>query len=518
MKYAVLLVISILFTACQPQNRGQKEAGTLPRTIVARIRTSDQIAQGIAGSQNDQTVSEDQTPKVPIKQNEFLLSLINVNLDLDKTDEQILILKDRDDLISPIRVALVDFDEIRESYTRTWEHATQATNQRLFKVETEDLIGDYNIEIICRGINQMGELTLDVFRKTTSPSGLGLYFSPICQLVSDRRITIQREKRPQAYQLGQKYGQSFPIILERSEPESEKNLDIIRETYYWKYQEKKYIKSLEEKIPGEEIKQKQLKMLFSGQSTQKDFEEFLNGPWFMENRTDNLVIFDPDDSEIKFYDGNVLEIYNIEDFALHGNRLSLIARNNTINSIKKWIIIAIKSNSSIEINSSNMDNQSINDSGQWEGKYDRLTDELQDGILRNQNRQLIKYSDSELTGIYRSTVGLEIAFEPPYFTWLENSSQGNSGGFYLLTDVPLLNAFYLEREIPDRVDVINFRFLEHSGIHIKDWVYVLEYKVRSEDNTTVKTIQLTPAKLLVSGVVLTSKESITLEQIEISQN
>ncbi len=519
MRKLVLFLAALAVISCVQEKTPETEIGSITKTIVPHVQ--DVFQNPNAGDTSDRYRSDDQIPKVAIKPDEILLHLININLDLDKTDEQILVLKSRTDPKSNIRIALVDFDEIRESYLKTWEHDIQATNPRALRIETEDIIGDYNTEIICRGLNNQGELTLDVFRKTTSPTGLGLYYSPICQVVSDRRVKILREKRSDAYQLGQKYGQSFPIVVEKRDPDSENNLDVIMETYYWKYQEKRYIKSVVEKIPGDSLKQKQLTELFSAKSTKEDFEEFLKGPWFKQNEIENIVFFDPAHGMISFYDKNVLEAYQIEDFYLHGYGLSLIARNNTIASIKKWLLITVHSMNTIEISASKAQYKTVVVNEKWEGTYNRLTSDIMESLLQTQ-KSFVQASTVELSGIYRTDEGLEIAFEPPYFTWLEENPTepvigGSAGGFSIIQNVPLLNGFYLEREVPAKVDVITFRFINESGMKTFDKTFVLEHEVKKDSNTVVKTIILTPTTLVVQGAVLTSKESVTLEQIEIIQ-
>ncbi len=516
----IFILATLLAVTCN-QSRAQETAtGNLTKPIIPRVKEILQNPSDDDASEHYR--SDDQVPKVSIKSNETLLHLININLDLDKTDEQILVLKNRNEPKSNIRIALVDFDEIRDSYLKTWEHSTQATNPRAVRIETEDIIGDYNIEIICRGLNPKGELTLDVFRKTTSPSGLGLYYSPICQVVSDRRIKILREKRSTAYQLGQKYGQSFPIVVEKKDPGSESNLDVIMETYYWKYQEKRYVRSLVEKIPGDSLKQKQLRELFSVNSTKQDFEEFLKGPWFKQNEIGSIVFFNPSYNTINFYDGSVLETYLIDEFnLLQGYRLSLITSNNIIGSIKKWISITVHSMNAIEISTSKSQFKTVVGNERWEGKYNRLTSDLMESLLQKQ-KSFVQTSVVNLSGIYRANEGLEIAFEPPYFTWLEENHDesipsGTAGGFSIIQNVPLLNGFYLERDIPERVDVITFRFINENGMATIDRTFVIEHAVKEDSNTVVKTINLTPSNLVVQGALLTSKDSLALEQIEIIQ-
>ncbi len=507
-----LLLSSIL--GCDVSETRPVPKVVLSRSIVPRAEDVDAGLKPLTEEGGLDEYSRAQYPKVPIEQNEALLRILNVNLDLDKTDEQILVLKDRDDPLSPIEVAVVDFDEIRASYFRTWQHRTLAMNQRAFRIELEDIVGDYNNEIICRGLNKKGELTLDIFRKTTSPSGMGLYFSAICRLTSDRRIEIERYTRSQAYEMGQKYGQSFPISVERKDPASGESLDVIRETYYWKFQEKKYVKSVVEKIPGDKLMQKQLRELFSESSSKQDFKEFLDGPWYKQNKIENLVLVDSKKNMISFYESDILETYVIEDLYIHGYSLSLITRNSIIGSIKKWIICTIRAPNRIEISSSKSRLQSVEVIERWVGTYHRLTPDLRESFFHAQ-KSYVRASDLELSGIYKSSAALEIAFEPPYFAWIEDSIDGSSGGFSILEAVPILNAFYIGRQLEARMAVITFRFLKESGLPVEDRTYLLEFAEKKEENTVSRSIILTPAHLTVNGAFLTSRASINLEQVEI---
>ena len=510
MKHFLLTVVILGLLSCEV---GEKDPfpGNVTKTLVPK---AEDIASDPDLIRKIDEAGSDQIPKVPLEPDEVLCQLLNINLDLDKTTEQILVLKSQSDNAAPIRVAVVDFDEIRNSYLRTWEHLTQASNQRAFRLEVEDIVGDYNSEIICHGLNHAGELTLDVFRKTTSPSGLGLYFAPICQVNSDRTITINRHERSQSYHVEQKTGDSFPIIVERKDPESDNLMDILKETYYWKYQDKRYVKIQMEKITGDRVIQDQLKELFYGSSRREDFDNFLEGPWFQRGNVALMVLFNSDNEAVSFYDGQILETYLIESLTHHGNRLNLNTRNNTIRTITQWINITMDSLNSITIVGSTAGHTSVQNSEHWEGKYDRLSQNMQESLLQKQASPIQK-SDLELSGIYHEGGGLEIAFEPPYFTWIEDDEMVRSGGYCIISNVPFLNSYYLEREVTDSVEVVTFRFLQESGIFVEDIVYIFEYSETSEGSSLVRTLMLTPGKLTIRGVSAVTKNSLVLEQVEI---
>ena len=510
MKCLLLPLLALALIACEVTEK-DSFPGNITKTLVPKAE--DLSADSDSTRKIDETLS-DQIPKVPLGSDEVLCQLLNVNLDLDKTTEQILFLKKRSDNTSPIIVAVVDFDEIRNIYLRSWEHQTQASNQRAFRLEVEDIVGDYNSEIICHGLNNEGELTLDVFRKTTSPSGLGLFFSPICQVSSDRTITINRHERSQSYHVEQKTGDSFPIIVERKDPDSDSLMDIRKETYYWKYQDKRYVKIQIEKILGDRVIQDQLKELFYGSSRREDFDEFLEGPWFQRGNVTLMVLFKTDNKSVTFYDGQILETYLVESLTHHGNRLNLNTRSNTIRTITQWINITIDSLNSINIIGSTTGHTSVRNSEHWEGKYDRLSQNMQESLLQKQASPIQK-SDLELSGIYREGGGLEIAFEPPYFTWIEDDEKVRSGGYCIISNVPFLNSYYLEREVDDSVEVVTFRFLQESSIFVEDIVYIFEYDERPEGSSLVRTVMLTPGRLTIRGISAVKKNSLVLEQVEI---
>jgi len=179
--------------------------------------------------------TEEVTPKVPVSSNETLLSVLNVNLDLDRLEEQILVLKDKDSVNSYISIAVVDYDNVIKDYKRTWQGKTLSANIRGFTVTMSDLIGDHNMEIICSGISLEGLQSLTVFRKTKGDSGVGLFYSEIFNLQAKGAIEILESDRAKAYESGLRDGQSFPIISTIRDPESDNILDNIKNTYYWDF-------------------------------------------------------------------------------------------------------------------------------------------------------------------------------------------------------------------------------------------------------------------------------------------
>ena len=437
-------------------------------------------------------------PKIPLDSGEKLLFAINVNLDLDTTDEQILVVREKDDPQAPIKIAVVDFDSVRNSYVRTWEAFSRATNLKTFEVALKDLVGDHNLEIVCRGINSEGKLTLDVFRKTASPNGLGLYFVEIFRIESYGSVEIEEIERSEGYHLGQKNGPSFPIVAFTQDTDSENVLDRIKYFYNWQYQQNRYVLTSTEKQPGAVVEEKQLEELFSSTEVEP-FEQYLAGPWYLSGSRgeEEILFFLPEERTISIFSGDVQEMYTwLKSFRNLSNRLLIYAENAAIDSINKrfWV----------EVKSMNMIDLSIIGVERWDrynGSYIRLSEEVQESLLFKEGQE-VTLSDLTLNGLYRSDSGIEIIFEAPNFTWI--SENGDFFGAYAVIDLDQ--------------PVLYLKGLDKNGLPTRDFTFVMDYTEKLERNHLYRTLNLIPGLIGVHGVKTISNESYLFEQFEIIED
>lgn len=481
----------LLYLGCGfDKNRSQSKEGSSSYSADLRVET----AQGDFNLLTKNGEDVELAPKVPLDREEKLIQVINTNLDLDLNEEQILVLRKKDDPDAPLRIAVVDYDTVRGSYSRTWEGLTNATNLRLFEVSLKDLVGDHNLEIVCRGMNSSGELTLNVFRKTPPPTGLGLYFTEISRIVSDGSIEIQEIERSEGYRLGQKNGPSFIIYSYTQDRESSNLLDRIKYTYNWQYQQNRYILSSVEKLPGAVVEEKQLRELFANPSAGA-FEEYLSGPWYLSGSEgkEEIILFSPEEKQITIYSGQVEEIYIWQaSFRSLSNRLLIFTANESIESIQKRIYIEVVSLNTIDV--------SIIGAEQWDrtaGRYIKLSEELQQELLKKKQSE-VKPSAVSLKGVYKSGKGIEIIFDPPHFTWIGERRQF-SGGFTIIL---------LDKE------VLYLKGLDENGLPVEDATYIMEYSEKKEGGYFYRTLTLTPGRMSVHGVKPVSEEKITFEQLE----
>jgi Pallilysin beta barrel domain len=477
---AVLLAGLVLFSACSRESPPQGEL---------KVAVSSAPLAAAAAAEDQQP-----TPKVPLESGESLASVMNCNLDLDTSEEQILVLRRGQEPDAPLRIAVADYDSVRGAYVRTWEGPTSATNLRLFEISLQDLVGDHNQEIVCRGVNGQGELVLDVFRKTPSPAGLGLYFTEICQIAADASIEIEQVYRPEGYRLGQKNGPSYPIHAYSRDRTSANLLDRIRYTYQWQYQQNRYVLTGEEELPGIVVQEAQLRELFSDPSVEH-FEQYLAGPWLLSGSRgrEEILLFDPQARQITIYSGQVEETYEWQtSFRSFSNRLYILAANESIASVRKRITVEVVALNSIDV--SILGNEEWDRSG---GRYLKLTEEMQNDLLAGRAAKGAS-PEPELQGAYRGSEGAEIIFDPPRFTWIEPARQ-YSGGFAV---------FRLDR------DVLYLKGLDERGLPAGESAYLLEYAETKEGPVRVRRLTLTPAKLGVHGAEAVSEKKLVFEQRE----
>jgi len=484
-----VLLSTLLFGCDLLEENNEPETGA--RRIVPEVY--DESAPGQENANGTNLASLEPTPKIPLDEDEKLIRVINTNLDLDTNDEQILVLRQKADPEAPLKIAVIDYDPVRTSYSRTWESLINAANLRLLEINFKDIVGDHNLEIVCKGMNDRGELTLDLFRKTPSPTGLGLYFTEILRIVADGSIEIDEIERSEGYRLGQKNGPSFVIYAFSSDPESENILDKIKRTYYWQYQQNRYVLTNSEKLPGAVIEEKQLQDLFSDPSVEA-FEHFLAGPWYLAGADEEILLFLPDQRRISVYSGDVQEVYTWQaSFRSLSNRLLAFGANESIESIIRRFNIEIVSLNTIDV--------AILGTEQWDrfyGRYIKLSEELQQDLLRKEQTR-IKPVSIELNGLYQSGAGFEIIFESPRFTWIEE--QGGFAGGYTVVHL--------------NKDVLYLQGMDENGLPTTTATYIMDYSEKQEANYLYRTLSLVPGKLSVHGVNPTSENRIVFEQLEI---
>ena len=446
-------------------------------------------------------------PLVPLQSTEELIQVITENLDDDEGDEQLLLVRSAgtatDEPATPaLKLVVVDSAGSGPTHRRTWGTETRAVDPRTFNVQLQDLVGDHHLEIVARGINALGERTLDLFRQ--APFGAQLAFTSILSVVAQGTIEIQEQERPESYVQGQTLGAPFPIVVLATDPQGSNVTDLLKTTYLWQEEAARYQALPAERIPGAVVEERQLRDLFASSATET-FERFLAGPWYrplepgaagLLTRGAELIHFEPERRRITLFDGDVQEIYIWEvSHRLLSSRLGIWVRNELVPSIQKTINIEVTSLRDIRVVMKGRERGDYTDR-----HYEKLTTGLQTELARATavDLGLVKL---HLSGLYRADNGDTIIFESPRFTWLMGSDSESGGYVIYLVGQP----------------VIVFKVMSPGGVTRELRSYTLEYDEHLVGDRLFRSILLRPATLEVGGVSFEARTALRFEQVEIVQ-
>lgn len=493
----------LIFFGCE-QDIQEEERVPYSKNVVPEGNSVAQNEVKTAEVMHQELYQDEVSPKIDAFPNNLVLQVINSNLDFDRADEQIIVTKDRETSLSNIEIVVIDFNNVDNDYEITWQKETSAVNIRNFNIALEDIVGDHNLEIICFGINAEGNRTLDVFRKTHPPSGIGLFYTSICSISSDGTIEIDHQERSQAYKLGQRNGVSFPIITYSKDIDSDNMLDLIKKEYHWKYQEQAYVIRKEVKVPGEKIEEKQLQKLFV--QDEAAYEQYLDGLWYRppNNETSDpasyeMIHFDRRNNLITFYEKGIQEVYrwNSTHKTRIPNSFYLVTHNELVPFIKKQISLYISSMDSIRIIVHDSDFKKS--SFQWDGAYNRLSENFVASLFKvDKEEREGKNPNDLLTGEFVSENGESIMFDFPYFT-MNTAQEQLQGGYSIYT---IQNTTILELKIIDKTKLV------------KD-TKVYSLNVQEEDDGSIITYSciLVPGSINVNGFKPVEEQILRFDKI-----
>lgn len=504
--FLLLMVVS----SCSQSPGSENTARYLQEPKEVDLREeNNQSYPGSESGDNEYARENVQVPRVQLTADYKLLQLIDVNLDLDRHEEQILVAQSNRANSMIIRIFVSDYDEVRDRYSITWESDTAAQQRKGLQVTVMDATGDHNLEIICNGIDAENCQTIDVFRRTTSRGEYGLFFDSILSLKVQGTIELEETRRSQSYQNGLSNGVSFPIITNSKDTESDRLSDIVKRTYLWRNDTGSYELVLENKVSGTEIEDLRLKELF--ESGSDEFEDFLQGPW-LYLRTDSegspsgsqaLIHFDRKVRSITFFSGSVQEIYlwtSSQRFL--ANSLAVRGENEIIPFMRIHISVYVQDLNHIRLLIYDIDSHNGQRSTNtlWSGEYQKIGESVQKSFLPfDFNEQEFQTNLPRLTGVYRSDEGYEIHFDPPMFS-MEEENSTIRGGFSLYNMGS---------------DIMELKILNTHGITVERRIFSFDYYEEQKSNEIIRRLFLMPGTIGVHGFKPSTKQVIRYEQIEL---
>ncbi|MBN2049577.1 MAG: pallilysin-related adhesin, partial [Spirochaetales bacterium] len=452
--------------------------------------------------------SEDSSkPWVFLEPEEVLIQNLEMNLDLDVADEQILVLKHRDEVESPLSLVVVDFDPVINMYKRTWAYSTKATNVRTFSLSLSDVIGDHKLEIVCFGTDSEDRQTLSILWRSRSTEGPELVYTAVCEIVVAGSIEIVEQPRSEAYEAGMKDGESYTIVTREHTKDSGNILDIYKSTYFWDFKSRGYIKMQEEFIPGEKIAEARFSSLL--QKEGEDFLHYFDGPWYnissdtSGKEEETVLFFETAQNRLLLYTGNIQEIYRWEDITRSlKNRIFFQGMNELMPYVTNEVYIVMQSMDSISVTLRDIDSHSRikTNNDIWTGDYVRLTDSSWRQLASNpgSNAQKSSVPQVDVIGQYVADDGSRLIFNKPHFSMFRNEVS-EKGLFSLYTR---------------GYDFMELRFLDNSNVPVRSELYRFEYQETKGLTEIVRTMILTPGRMTADGFSLSGEAPRRFEQIE----
>ena len=415
---ALVAGASLLFVGCRRAGAGGV-AHIVPKPL--GDSATAQPAQASAADTGDTTVAR---PRIAVDPGDTVLQVLNVNLDNDPDQEQVIALKRTDDVTSPVRIVVADSDPARGTYYyQSWQADTDATDTRLFSLSVKDLVGDHTNQIVVRGMNDDGKVTLDIYHPLPPSQGKGIEFRQVCQLVADV-ITVDESDRPDDFASQKGNGVSFPVTALLRDPDSQNVLDLVQIRYTWSPSEARYVPGPAEKKAGEEVQQAQLKSLFTT-SGEAAFEQFLSGSWVQvqtspnaKNADTNLSIldFDAQAREISFSSGSTVEKYSWrESFRQLANKILIIGENEAVSQIAlmRSFTVEVESLTSINVSIAETDTGVVDTITM---KFSKITEDLRAQLIERADSH-VNLSPLHVTGRFAGSDGMSLAFDSPSVTW-----------------------------------------------------------------------------------------------------
>jgi hypothetical protein len=309
--------------------------------------------------------------RAPMNDGEVVVSILNHDFNDDAVEEQFIAFRSLIEPEGPIYAAYIEFDEKNGGYKRIWSAPAAAAKHGTVSLYTMDIIGDRSVCVILTGMNNRGESTMTIFKRT---GRAGPAFVKIAELQIEGSIKIQEAERSQAYQFGFANGQSFSIIAYGHDLESSNFLDQIEITYGYNPRSGLYEKTGVTRVPGSQIEQRRLRELLSG--APGVFEKFVNDLWYYvspEGTLDNrqYLYIDPVNRELIFFAEETQQVFTWQNSALTRYGLYIVSQNISVTTLRRRVDIELESLDSIRVRVFEDVHLKIGVNVSWDGSYRR---------------------------------------------------------------------------------------------------------------------------------------------------
>lgn len=458
---------------------------------------NEELSEEIISS-GDAVVFQEFSPQILIDRDYSIYEIQNINIDLDESDEQIIIAAPLNDGKAVFQIYVADYNPKKDEYIEIYKDDISFNNLNLVSLLSEDFTGDHIPEVIVTGIDNKDLQVYEIYKMIEDKESEQMNFRKVFSQAVDGVFELNKAERGNDYKIDLLKGDSYSLEVQKKNPDAEDNLII--EKYKWNDSVAYYELSSSEKMNISSSSNQELVKFYRGSS--EDYLKFLSGPWFKikdlngnptHNMNEIFMIQIPSQT-MTFYANDIQESFTWADDKhpiKYRNVLSFYdVRNNYLTSMYYSISIYIDSFESIQVR--------IRGNQRWGGTYTQLTDNLQN-VLTDKSKENSLISEMEIKGLYKTNLNTELIFDSPEYTLKEGGVE--SRGIYTiftLNDGP----------------VLEMKELNSNGLTVQIKSYKMDYNEISDDLRVIRTITLQRGILNSTGIDLESNSELHFEQIE----
>lgn len=403
---ASILVTGVLLASCDSENKIKEED----------LYQSLQFSQENLNNWEGDSLTENGLwmgtltfqPLVSLPDHYEIITGIEFNVARSSDSDQAIIVKDKTQL-GKIYLLILGYKinskdpEILHRYLLPVEVESSIT------LRAEDLVGDFERELLIEGNKENGEKSLLIFK--SNPKSQDSYISIFDKTVRGSFTIITRD-RSLAYEQMKAFGVPFSIKVEYEALEKNGTLKEFEEIYEWNNSYFQYRLS-ERKETSKDLNQQFLSFLKRGK---EGVIEILSGPWFKNevSQETSFFFFDSRNQRIQFYNQGRQEIFNWDYLGLPSiQTVSITAHNELVEMIRNNFRIQILDLNKIYISSDADEAMEIS------GTYYRMSHSVQETIfdaLGNSiipQKQNIRYPE----GVYVGEKEVKLEFNYPKVIW-----------------------------------------------------------------------------------------------------
>jgi len=482
----IILMPSLFLFSCRgPENSDEMLNGGV-LTPHAGIESENINENGNGLNAGNETA----LPLVNPGENYSILALLDGNLDLEQSDEQVLVALPLDKPDSSLQLMIASTNPIRNQYDIVWKEPLSTRTLTSITLRSDDLTGNGRSDIIVTGFDEKGRHVTDIF--AVPKKGEIRDFRKVFSLGVKGNIDIITEERTPGYYSGLSAGIPYKIIVQKKDPDSKNSMDLIETEWIWESGTFLYKQGQSKKIKGETLQEERIAQVYTGDVSV--YESYLRGAWYRETGNGSfmdMLYFDPETREILFYNGSIEEVFTWGiSHRTTAKRLYTRVSNAIIPSMFDTVSVSAESYDRIEL---------WRAATNWNGVYRRLSPALQ-LVLDSESALEPILSSVKLTGVWQSSDGSSLVFDLPGIKWTENGK----------TKPGTASLFSLGCKM-----VLQIQYMKKNGALEETANWIVDYEEDKDSTRIIRSLSLTPAKLRVDQIRETGSVMRRFEQIEV---